>query len=160
MISFKDNVEVGASKNEVWNFFRNLNEHYSKISKNNISFKCIAGVPNGLGAVYKIRNHFKGKILELRYKIVEIKENERLVLNAEFPHVLLGLRIIYNLEGNDFNTVIYEEIQFGSKLPLVDKIVDSVLKIYLCSSFNAISNDQKERLSGLRKLFYKEPVIA
>lgn len=157
MISIKNNIEIETSVKEVWELFKKLNERYSEISKNHISLKCIEGVPNKVGSIYKVKNHFKGKILEIKYKLTEVIELKKIAYSAEFPHGLLGLKVNINVEQNGDNCIVFEEIRFGTRLPVLDKIFDAILNIYLYQNLLNIKNDQKDRLTGLQKLFTKEP---
>ena len=157
MISIKNNIEAKAGKPEIWELFTRLNELYPGLSKNHVSLKCIEGIPNKIGSVYKVRNHFKGKILEVKYKLTEVVENERIAYEAEFPHALLGLKLKLNLEAKGDSSIIFEEIRFGTSIPLFDKLFDAILQIYLHTNLDIINEDQKDRLKGIRKFFEKQP---
>ena len=157
MISIKNNIEVEATKDEIWELFKKLNEKYSEISKNHVSLKCIEGIPNQVGSIYKIRNHFKGKIIEVKYKLTEVNENERISYHGEFPHALLGLKLKLSIEAKGNSSVIFEEIRFGTEIPIIDRIFDAILKLYFRTNFEIINNDQKDRLSGLKRIFKKQP---
>lgn len=153
MISIKNNIEIESGKKEVWEFFLKLNERYPEISKNHVSFKCIYGNLNKAGSIYKVRNHFRGKIIQIKYKLTKIIEQERISFISEFPHVLLGLKLTYNIEGNENRCIIYEEIQMGSNFPLLSNLFDSIIKVIFYSDLPLLKTDQDDRLKGIKDLF-------
>ena len=77
---------------------------------------------------------------------------------SEFPHVLLGMQVSYNISARENDSVISEKIQFGFSVPVIGPLINSLIQLSILPYLKNIKSDQDERLNGLKKFFQTEPV--
>ena len=156
MIILEKSILLDTDSNKVWSLFTQLNEKFSELHKSHITFKCIAGNPNQVGSIYKLKRYFRGKIISIKYKLTEFTPNSKIVLFSEFPHVLLGLKITYMLRESNSQTIVIEKMEYGFNKPFFARIFNPIIKIILIPYLQYLKTDQEERLSGIRNVFKVE----
>lgn len=153
MIIIENSAVITASSSDIWNMFLKLNECYFDLSKNHISYKCISGSPNKIGAIYKMREYFRGKQISIKYKLVELIENEKIVMFSEFPHVLLGMKVTYTIKSENGNSILNEKIEFGFDIPIINFLINPLIRLIISPYIESIKSDQQGRFSGIQKMF-------
>jgi hypothetical protein len=133
VITVSKTTRVGASPDEAWKFFSEMDTHYLDWHREHLNWRWLAGEPLSVGTVW-FADEWIGwlRLGSSRWFIVESEEPRRFAFRIGLPHSLVRAGGSFTFAPTpDGQCDITEEFHFGFGAPLIGPIVDLVLRAAL-----------------------------
>ena len=133
MITLKDSVEIKTTPEKIFDWFKNLDKHFTEWHPDHKKFVKVTGGTDKGDIVY-FEECVDGKWYKVKGKITKIEKTER-GWRAEMKTLLA--RIIFITEAKeDICTFIHIE-SFGFKTPIIGSLIDFLmLKVFYSNQAN------------------------
>jgi len=126
MIILKDSIEIRTTPERIFDWFKNLDKHFTEWHPNHTKFvKVTGGMDEGDIIYFEERlggklNKYKGKISKIEMETSDWK----LEIEYLFPASLLGVRSLIVVESKEDTCIFTICETFGFKKPIVGKLID------------------------------------
>ncbi len=123
MIILKDTIEIKASPEQIVDFFLHFKDNFHAWHPDHVECRYLTPGPLKEGSVIYIEEYIGGRLVKVRLHITKI-EPRRLECKVS-PY---GSRSIYIMEPKGDKTLLTTEMHMGTKIPLLGRIVDKIIK--------------------------------
>jgi hypothetical protein len=147
MIVLRDIAEIRAQPSLIFDWFRNLEDHYCDWHPDHVSCRYIEGKPFEVGSILCAEEFLHGRLHKLRLKLTSIEPN-RVFRYRIAPGLNGGFRIIETKWGSQFEA----EICIGWSLPIFGFLVDLVMRSFFKSLLNDLQIHMREESQNLSSL--------
>lgn len=160
MITIKDTVEIKATPEKIFNWFKNLDKHFTKWHPNHKKFVKVTGNLNEGDVIY-FEECVDGRMFRIKCKITKIEKEEwgwRAIFKSThwLGGKLLNTRIILLVESKK-DTCAFSNIQtIGFNSPVIGKLIDLLVLKSFGSMINLIKKDMEEDGKNLKKILEED----
>jgi hypothetical protein len=146
VIRLRDTVTIAVRPETVWHWFENLSRHYRAWHPAHLDCRHVRGDRLAAGAVIQMDEevHVRRHSLTLRA--------DRVVPGRLLRYSASGLRGAFILEPAGAGTRFTAEMEVGSRLPVVGRLLDAVLRRLLARQLSAIAPHVREEGVNLKRL--------
>jgi hypothetical protein len=151
MITIKDSIEIKTTPERIFDWFENLDKHFTEWHPNHKKFVKVTGGMNEGDVVY-FEQCCEGRWFKVKGKITKMEKNKK-GWRAELKTLLAGITFIAEAKGN---ICIFTHIEsFGFETPVIGTIVDLLLKLLYHSVFDIVKRDMIEDGKRLKEILEK-----
>lgn len=155
MLCLRDVVELDASPERVFEWFRHLEENYRSWHPDHVSCHYVRGRGLEDGAVLYAEEYLHGRLHRLKFTLTEV-EPEREFSFKIFPGVRGGFR----MRSTERCTELVAELFLGWSVPLIGDTIDRALEALFRKQIAALRQHMKEEGVNLRALLFPEGAAA
>ncbi len=151
MLSLRDVVEIEASSERVFDWFRHLEDNYCSWHPAHVSCSYVRGRALEDGSVLYAEEYLDGRLHRLKFTLTEVGAGR------EFKYrVRPGVRGRFRMRPTEGGTELVAEIFLGWSIPLIGALLDAALKALLSKPIEAIRQHMREVGVNLRALLSAE----
>ncbi len=154
MITLKDSIEIKTTPDKIFNWFQNLDRHFTEWHPNHKKFVKVTGGMDEGDIVY-FEECVDGKWYKVKGKITKIEKTER-GWRVELKTLLAQLSFI--VEAKEDGCVFTHIESFGFKTPIIGSLIDFlILKVFDSSiRIDLIRKDMEEDGKNLKKILERD----
>lgn len=147
MLCLRDVVEIDATPECVFDWFRHLDVNYRSWHPNHVSCRFVRGRGLESGAVLYAEEYLHGRLHRLRFTLEEVDPGRELKFKV-FP----GLRGVFRMRPTDRGTELVAELLLGLSIPVLGPFVDRVIQSLFRTRIDALRRHMHEEGVQLRAL--------
>jgi len=147
MITLKDSIEIKASPEQIFEFFLNFQENFYAWHPDHV--KCYYLTPGPLreNSIIYIEEYLHGELHKLKLCIMKIQPNSLIEYKT-----FLGTKGIFIIEPRETGTLFTAEMHMGTKIPLLSKVVDGIMRMFLLRHLEGLKQHMAEEGQNLKKI--------
>ena len=155
MITLKDSIEIKTTPEKIFDWFKNLNKHFTKWSPCHKKFVKLTGGMD-VGDIVYYEQCCEGEWYRVKNKITKIEQREQgweIDYECLFPYSLLGIKgaFVGEKKGEACNFIAIE--YFGFKVPVIGTLIDYLMKLFNpLIRFDIIERDMAEDGKRLKEI--------
>jgi hypothetical protein len=147
VIELRDTVEIDATPLEVWTWLESMPDHILEWHPDHLAARWVKGGELVPGAVMEVRERLHGKPHRMRMKLTAC-EPGRWARYRIFPGLGGSLEVEPHAAGSRFTA----SITMGTRVPIVGRLIDGLLRLVMGSRIEAIRRHQVEAGINLKRL--------
>ncbi|MFX0163613.1 MAG: SRPBCC family protein [Candidatus Hodarchaeota archaeon] len=145
MVTLKHSVEIKTTPDTIFEWLKNLDQHYREWHPDHIRWINITGrLDEGDTSYYE--EYLHGKLHKIKFKITKVEENKRIEFKNLFPMSIICPKGSYILEPREESTIFTATLSFRFAW-LFSKLAKNRVE--------AIKTHMKEEGENLKKLLEK-----
>lgn len=151
MIELKDSIVIDAPPERIWSWLSDLPRHYREWHPAHLGCRYVRGDHLAVGAVLQTDERLHGKPHRLTLRVTAVIPNHLLRYRGR------GFRGAFELDPTNGGTSFTARLAFGWRLPLVDAVINGLLRRMLAARLLAIRRHMEEEDRNLKRLMEAGP---
>ena len=147
MITLKDTVEIQASPEQIVGFFLNFQENFYAWHPDHVECHYLTPGPLKENSIIYIEEYLHGELHKLKLHITKIQPNSRIEYKT-----FLGTKGIFIIEPRETGTMFTAELHMGTKIPLLGKLVDRIMRMFLSRHLEGLQQHMAEEGQNLKRI--------
>jgi len=151
LIVLRDTVEIGATPEQVFDFFVHFKENFHAWHLDHVECRYLnfEGAPKE-GSVIYIEEYLHGKPHKLKLHITRLKPNARIEYKT-----FLGSKGVFIMEPRGDNSLFSAEMYMGTDVRLIASLVDIIMKKFMSRQLQGIKQHMAEEGQNLKGILEK-----
>lgn len=150
MIRLRDTVTIGAPPERVWRWLDEMPRHYRDWHPAHLDCRYVRGDRLAAGAALHLVETLHGRRHSLTLRA------DRVVPARLLRYSGGGVRGAFILEPAGAATRFTAELEFGTRLPVVGRLIDALLRRLLARRLSAVETHMREEGLNLKRLLEAE----
>ena len=146
MVELRDTVFIHVPPERVWAWLNDLPRHYREWHPAHLGCRFVRGDRLAAGAILQIDEQLHGQPHSLRLRAIAVVPCRLLRYSGR------GFKGAFMLEPVEDGTRFTATLEFGLKLPLVERLGDVVLRRWLAQRLSAVQGHMHEEGQNLKQL--------
>lgn len=121
MIELRDEIEIRASPDRVFDWLEHLPENYLLWHPDHRSCRYLHGERLQVGSVVEIEELLHGRLHRMRFRVTEVQSNVRLRYR-----IARGLDGGFAVEPHDGGVLFVADLRLGTRTPVLGRLIDIV----------------------------------
>ncbi len=152
MIEVRDEVEIRASPEQVFDWLAHLSQNYLAWHPDHRSCRYLRGEPLQVGSVVEIEELLHGKPHRMRFRVTAVDPNARL------RYRIAGFgEGGFAAEPRDGGVLFVADLRIGTRVLVVGALVDAVLAGLFRGRIEALCRHMAEEGQNLKRLLETAP---
>lgn len=148
MIVLSDTIEISAPAKEIYLFFLRFQENYLAWHPDHTFCRYLTDGPMGIGSVIYIEELLHGKPHKLKLRITRLEPYSLI----EY-HNFMGTKGLFLFEQKSSDSTLFTaELRFGLDIPILEKLLDPILRLLLSRQLKGIHKHIKEEGENLKRI--------
>ena len=147
MITLKDTVEIRASPEQIVEFFLNFKENFHAWHPDHVECHYLTPGPLKENSIIYIEEYLHGELHKLKLHITKILPNVRIEYKT-----FLGTKGIFIIELRGTITLFTAEMHMGTKIPLLGKLADGIMRIFYSRHLEGLKQHMAEEGQNLKRI--------
>jgi hypothetical protein len=147
MITLKDTVEIKASPEDIVEFFLNFKENFHAWHPDHVECRYLTSGPLKENSIIYIEEHLHGELHKLKLHITKIQPYSRIEYKT-----FMGTKGIFIIESRETGTLFTAELHMGTKIPLLGKLVDKIMQMFLSRHLEGLQQHMAEEGQNLKRI--------
>ena len=146
MIRLHDTVHINATPERIWAWLDRLPRHYRDWHPSHVGCRYVRGDHLSVGAVLRVCERLHGKLHSLTLRADVIVPDRLLRYSGR------GFRGAFMLEPAGTGTRFTAQLEVGTDLPFIGRLLDLVLRRLMATRLSAIQEHMREEGQNLKRL--------
>jgi uncharacterized protein YndB with AHSA1/START domain len=146
MIRYRDSVRIDVPPARVWAWLEDLPSHYREWHPAHVGCRYLHGRRLEVGAILRFEETLHGTLHTLTVHAT------RVVPERSLRYAGRGFRGAFELEPVDGGTRFTAELELGARLPLVEPLIDGLVRRLAARQLAALSAHMREEGRNLKGL--------
>ena len=159
MIVLRDEIEIMAPHEQVFQWFAHLDKNYRTWHpKDHVKLRYLKGSLIEEGSLIYFEEYLHGKLEKMRFRVTRVEPNTRIEYRFlfPFPYSLFKTRGAFTTIRCGDNTLFIAEICWGLNIPLVSNLLDRIIRKSLpVPQLQAIRQHMLEEGENLKQIMEK-----
>ena len=147
MITLKDAVEIRASPEQIVEFFLNFKENFHAWHPDHVECHYLTPGPLKENSIIYVEEYLHGELHKLKLHITKIQPNSRIEYKT-----FLGTKGIFIIEPRGTITLFAAEMHMGTKIPLLGKLVDGIMRMFFSRHLEGLKQHMAEEGQNLKRI--------
>ena len=147
MITLRDTIEIRTSPEKIFDFFIHFKDNFMAWHPDHVRCWYLEDGPLGEGSVFYVQEYLHKKVMTLEFHVTKLEPYSR--IEYKIPPVVKGAFIV---EERGSSVLFTAEICFGTKAPLLGRLLDKVLHIFIGRRLKALKQHMVEEGRNLKKI--------
>jgi len=147
MIVLRDTIEIKASPEQIFQWFAHFKANYLSWHPDHVECRYLTEGSLREGSVIYIEEYLHRKLHKLKLRITEIEPNSRIEYKT-----FLSTKGVFIIEPRGDNSLFTAEIYLGTNIPLLGKLVDRFMGVFMSRQLEGIKQHMAEEGQNLKRI--------
>jgi hypothetical protein len=148
MITLRDEIEINATREQIFAWFSQFDANYLEWHPDHVACEYLEGTLCQEGSIVYTEEYLHGELHKLKMRTTRYQPNSLI------EYKVLGVSswgsFVVEPKGN--KTKFIAELNFGIRMPFLDKIIDLILERLLAFQLDAFRTHMKEEGQNLKAI--------
>jgi hypothetical protein len=147
MITLRDTIEIGTSPEKVFDFFIHFRENFMAWHPDHVRCWYLEDGPLEEGSTFFVQEYLHKKVMTLEFHVTKLVPYSQ--IEYRIPPIVKGA---FAVEERGPNVLFAAEICFGTRTPLLGKLLDITLYTFIGRRLKALKQHMVEEGRNLRMI--------
>lgn len=150
MITLRDAIEIQTSPEKIFDFFIHFRDNFKAWHPDHLRCWYLKDGPLGEGSIFYVQEYIHTKLQTLKFRVTKLAPYSRIEYKVSSM-----VRGDFTMEPRGSSVLFTAELYFGTNTPLLGKLLDKILHIFIGRRLKALKQHMVEEGRNLKETMEK-----